>query len=104
MKFMAKLTKNQKMLKKALLFEKLIKKMQNVEMMFRHFVSNDWCFETLHVMEMFNSLDAEDQVTFNCSPLSIKWKECIYNNMYGIQKHLLKMDTVTIEEIHKSEG
>jgi hypothetical protein len=101
MKLMSKLTKNAKMKKKAAFFEKMIKKMMAVENLFRHFVANDWGFESLEALQLYNSLDSEDQQTFNCNPLTIKWKECIWNNMYGIQKHLLKMDTVQIEEIQK---
>lgn len=61
MKVMSKLTKNKKMEKKAALFEKLIGKLTLVENLFRHFVSNDWCFESLEISEMYNKLDSEEQ-------------------------------------------
>jgi len=63
---------------------KMNKRVALVERLFRHFVANDWCFETARIFEMCEQMSKEEQEIFKFNPRVIDWKVLVALNHYGI--------------------
>jgi hypothetical protein len=63
-----------------------------LEKLFRHFVKNDWCFETRRLDELLHLMPAEERKLFNFDPRTIDWRVLCALNVYGLQKYMFRMD------------
>lgn len=82
----------QEMKKNAEKLMKMNKRVTVLEKLFRHFTSNDWCFESKQIFEVIDWMDEDDRVLFNCNVRTINWKVLCALNGYSIQKFMFRMD------------
>ena len=83
---------NQQMKKDAQRFDKMNKRVALVESLFRYFVENEWCFESKRCVDIMEEMTEDERTEFRCNPKAIDWKVASFMNLYGIQKHVFRMD------------
>lgn len=63
-------------------------------LLFDHFTTNSWIYESLQVDEFLKRMTKEDAEIFFIDSREINWQQAIKSYVYGIQKFCLKQQSI----------